>query len=126
MIEYPENIVRKERVLARSEHGTMGYVTVNHYKTRPVDPTGFLKAPATNHWMAGRGCCGYDPPPRESRPRSPGFIRNVFATSWAGMKRWPTPTLIAADQAYRESNGSFRTHGIHPDFRFVHLPQTTR
>ena len=110
MIEYPENIVRKERVLARSEHGTMGYVTVNHYKTRPVDPTGFLE---------GTGDESLDGPVADAadmirrlakadRVRQV-FIRNVFRYFMGRNETLAdSRTLIAADQAYRESNGSFR------------------
>jgi hypothetical protein len=110
MIEYPENIIETKRELARSEHGTMGYVAVNYYKTKPVDPTGFLE---------GTGDKSLDGPVKdvpdmikrlaESDRVRQVFIRNVFRYFMGRNETLSdSQTLIEADKAYIESGGSFR------------------
>ncbi|WP_338688795.1 DUF1588 domain-containing protein [Haloferula helveola] len=109
-IEYPENILETERVIARSEHGTMTRMMVNHYKTKPVDPSGYLE---------GTGDESLDGPVKDvpdminrlaksDRVRQV-FIRNVFRY-FMGRNETPadSKTLIAADKAYLDSGGSFR------------------
>ena len=110
MIEYPENIIETKRELARSEHGTMGYENVNYYKTKPVDPSGFLE---------GTGDESLDGPVKDvpdminrlaksDRVRQV-FIRNVFRYFMGRNETLSdSQTLMEADKVYLESGGSFR------------------
>ena len=109
-IEYPENIIKTERVIARSEHGTMKHLDVNHYKTKPVDPTGFLE---------GTGDESLDGPVKDAKDMISRiaksdrarqvFIRNVFRYFMGRNETLDdSQTLIAADKAYLESGGSFK------------------
>ena len=110
MIEYPQNIVKTERVIGRSQHGTMRFFDVNHYKTKPVDSTGFQE---------GTGDKSLDGPVKDvpdmvsrlaksDRVRQV-FIRNVFRYFMGRNETLDdSQTLIAADKAYLESGGSFQ------------------
>ena len=109
-IEYPENILKTEKLLGRSQHGTMRTFLVNHYKTKPVNPTGFLE---------GTGDPTLDGPVKDvpdmiqrlakSERVRQVFIRNVFRYFLGRNETLDdSKTLIAADKAYLESNGSFQ------------------
>ena len=109
MIEYPENIIRTERTIGRSKHGTMTHYMVNEYKTKAVDPTGYLE---------GTGDMDLDGPvenvpdmlnrlAKSDRVRQV-FIRNVFRYFMGRNETLAdSKTLIAADRAYLENGGSF-------------------
>lgn len=109
-IEYPENIVRTERVIGRSEHGTMKHFSVNEYKSKAIDSSGFLE---------GTGDESLDGPVRDvadmmsrlaksDRVRQV-FVRNVFRYFMGRNETLAdSQTLIAADRAYVENGGSFQ------------------
>lgn len=109
-IEYPENIIKTEQVWARNAKGIMSAFMVNHYKTKPVDATGFLE---------GTGDESLDGPVKDvpdmihrlaksDRVRQV-FIRNVFRYYMGRNETLSdSQTLIEADRVYRESGGSFK------------------
>ncbi len=108
-IEYPENIIKKEKVLARTMFGTEGFFEVSYYKTKPVDPRGVLDGTGDKS-LDGEVTNAQDLITRlahSDRVRQ-SFIRNVFRYFMGRNEMLSdSQTLIAADKAYVESGGSF-------------------
>ena len=88
----------------------MKHLIVNHYKTKPFDPTGFLE---------GTGDESLDGPVKDAKDMISRiaksdrarqvFIRNVFRYFMGRNETLDdSQTLIAADKAYLESGGSFK------------------
>ncbi len=109
-IEYPENITSNNKAMAKDSNGIWKNFTVPVYKTKEVNPLGYLEGTGVQSLdgeiknvpdMMNRLA-------KSDRVRQV-FVRNVFRYFMGRNETLSdSPTLIRADKAYRDSGGSFR------------------
>ncbi len=109
-IEYPENILNTKRMTAKNMHGLWTEFKMPVYKTKPVNPVGYLDGTGDKS-LDGQVKDTTDMMTRlaQSERVRQVFVRNVFRYLMGRNETLSdSPTLIAADIAYVESGGSFR------------------
>jgi hypothetical protein len=110
-IEYPENVLETRKELARGVNGPLMNFDVPAYKMLPVDSRGRLDGtgdPALDGDVKDAAEL-IDRLARSTRVRQT-FVRNVFRYFMGRNERLSdAPTLVAADRAYVESGGSFKS-----------------
>lgn len=109
-IEYPENVLDTRTVTAKDSNGIWQDFKVPVYKTKPVNPLGYLDGTGDES-LDGEIEDAKDMMTRlakSDRVRQV-FIRNVFRYFMGRNETLAdAATLIAADQVYLESGGSFQ------------------
>ncbi len=109
-IEYPENIINTKIHTAKDSNGIWQDFKVSVYKTKPVNPVGYLDGTGDKS-LDGKV---QDVPDLMNRLAKSDrvrqvFVRNVFRYFMGRNETLSdSPTLIRADKAYLESGGSFR------------------
>jgi hypothetical protein len=109
-IEYPENILNTKRMTAKNMHGLWTEFKMPVYKTKPVNPIGYLEGTGDKS-LDGEIKDTTDMMTRlaQSKRVRQVFVRNVFRYFMGRNETLSdSPTLIAADRVYAESGGSFR------------------
>jgi hypothetical protein len=109
-IEYPENILNTKSMTAKNMHGLWTEFKMPVYKTKPVNPIGYLEGTGDKS-LDGEIKDTTDMMTRLARSKRVRqvFVRNVFRYFMGRNETLSdSPTLIAADRVYVESGGSFR------------------
>lgn len=109
-IEYPENIISTGNQMETGKHGVIVNFKVPKYKTKPVNPLGYLRGTG-DEALDGKVTNAVDMMHRlakSDRVRQV-FIRNVFRYFMGRNEMLSdSQTLIQADKVYLESGGSFK------------------
>jgi hypothetical protein len=109
-IEYPENVLNTKSMTAKNMHGLWTEFKMPVYKTKPVNPIGYLEGTGDKS-LDGEIKDTTDMMTRlaQSKRVRQVFVRNVFRYFMGRNETLSdSPTLIAADRVYAESGGSFR------------------
>ncbi len=109
-IEYPENILDTKRMTAKNMHGLWTEFKMPVYKTKPVNPVGYLDGTG-DKTLDGQIKDTSDMMTRlaQSKRVRQVFVRHVFRYFMGRNETLSdSPTLIEADRVYVESGGSFR------------------
>ncbi len=109
-IEYPENILNTKRMTAKNMHGLWTEFKMPVYKTKPVNPVGYLDGTG-DKTLDGQIKDTTDMMTRlaQSKRVRQVFVRHVFRYFMGRNETLSdSPTLIQADKVYVESGGSFR------------------
>lgn len=109
-IEYPENVLNTKSMTAKNMHGLWTEFKMPVYKTKPVNPIGYLEGTGDKS-LDGEIKDTTDMMTRLARSKRVRqvFVRNVFRYFMGRNETLSdSPTLIAADRVYVESGGSFR------------------
>lgn len=108
-IEYPENIISTGKIMETGQHGVIINFDVPKYKTKPVNPLGYLEGTGDDE-LDGKVTNATDMMHRlaKSERVRQVFIRHVFRYFMGrNEKLSDSQTLINADKAYVKSGGSF-------------------
>jgi hypothetical protein len=109
-IEYPENLISTGNQMETGEHGVIVNYKVNKYKSKAVNPLGYLQGTG-NKALDGKVKNAEDMMQRLAKSDlvRQVFIRNVFRYFMGRNEMLSdSQTLIQADKAYLESGGSFK------------------